>query len=222
MGAELRLTAKDGHELAAYEVVPEGQARGGLVVVQEIFGVNEHIREVCERFAREGYHVVAPALFDRIMPGVELGYGPTDIERGRNFMGQLSWRGALADVAAAAETLAPSGQPGIVGYCYGGTVAWVAACRLPLRCAVGYYGGRIIDFVDETPRCPTMLHFGDRDTGIPNSDVREIAEKQREVTVHVYTGAQHGFNCDHRPSYDATSASLALERTLGFLFQQFL
>ena len=222
MGSMRTLKASDGHELAAYEAIPEGTQRGSLVVIQEIFGVNVHIREVCDKFAGEGYSSIAPAVFDRVEPGVELGYTPEDIERGRNFMGQLSWRNTMMDVEAAADALAGDKRPGIVGYCYGGTVTWVAACRLDLTCAVGYYGGGIIDFVDESPKCPTMLHFGEQDAGIPMSDVKEISGKHPEITVHTYAEAEHGFNCDRRASYHETDAKLALERTNAFLFQQFL
>lgn len=222
MGSMRTLKASDGHEFGAYEAIPEGTQRGSVVVIQEIFGVNSHMHEVCDGFAGEGYLSIAPAVFDRVEPGIDLGYKPEDIERGRNIMGQLSWRNTMMDVEAAADAVAGDKRPGIVGYCYGGSVAWLAACRLDLMCAVSYYGGMIIDFVDETPKCPTMLHFGEQDAGIPMSDVKEIAEKHPEVTTHTYAEAQHGFNCNHRGSYHETDAKLALERTNAFFFQQFL
>jgi len=222
MGSMRTLKASDGHEFGAYEAIPEGTQRGSIVVLQEIFGVNIHVQEVCDGFAGEGYLSIAPAVFDRVEPGIDLGYTPEDIERGRNIMGQLSWRNTMMDVKAAANAVSGDKQPGIVGYCYGGTVAWIAACRLDLKCAVSYYGGGIIDFVAETPKCPTMLHFGEQDAGIPMSDVKEITEKHPEVTTHTYAEAQHGFNCNHRGSYHETDAKLALERTNSFFFQQFL
>ena len=222
MGSMRTLKASDGHEFGAYEAIPEGTQRGSLVVIQEIFGVNSHMQEVCDGFAGEGYLSIAPAVFDRVEPGVDLGYTPEDIERGRNIMGQLSWRNTMMDVEAAADAVSDGKRPGIIGYCYGGSVAWLAACRLDLTCAVSYYGGMIIDFVDETPNCPTMLHFGEQDAGIPMSDVKEISDKHPEVTTHAYAEAQHGFSCDHRGSYHETHAKLALERTNAFFFQQFL
>lgn len=222
MGSTRTLKANDGHEFGAYEAVPEGARRGSLLVIQEIFGVNAHIRDVCDRFAADGYLSIAPALFDRVEPGVELDYVPENIERGRNLMGQLSWRDTMMDVEAVATAVAGDKRPGIVGYCFGGTVSWVAACRLDLTCAVGYYGGGIIDFVAETPKCPTMLHFGEKDETIPMNDVREISGKHPEVTVHAYAEAGHGFNCDRRGSYHETDAKLALERTKAFLFERFL
>ena len=222
MGSMRTLKASDGHEFGAYEAIPEGTQRGSVVVIQEIFGVNSHMHEVCDGFAGEGYLSIAPAVFDRVEPGIDLGYTPEDIERGRNIMGQLSCRNTMMDVEAAADAVAGDKRPGIVGYCYGGSVAWLAACRLDLTCAVSYYGGMIIDFVDETPKCPTMLHFGEQDAGIPMSDVKEISQKHPEVTTHTYAEAQHGFNCNHRGSYHETDAKLALERTNAFFFQQFL
>ncbi len=219
MGTIQNIKAEDGHEFVAYKAIPKGMQRGSILVIQEIFGVNSHIRDVCDRFAAEGYLSIAPAVFDRVEPGVELGYTPEDIERGRNIMGQLNWQNTMMDIVATAATMSGDKRPGIVGYCYGGTVAWIAACRLDLSCSVGYYGGGIVDFVDETPKCPTMLHFGEQDTGIPMSDVKEISQKHPKVVVHTYAESEHGFNCDHRGSYHENDAKLAQERTNEFFLQ---
>ena len=218
MGTAIALTAEDGHRLEAFEAPAEGAAKGGLVVVQEIFGVNEHIRGVCDSFAAEGYAAVAPALFDRVERGVELDYGEDTFLRGRALRADVAWDHVVLDVTAAAERLAPLGPVGIVGYCWGGSVAWLAACRIDLACAVGYYGGHIIEFNDERPRCPTMPHFGERDPFIPMGDVETIRTAHTEVPVHVYN-ADHGFNCEVRSSYEPESASLARERTLAFFAQ---
>ena len=215
MGTHIRLTASDGHALDAYRADPPAAPRAGLVVVQEIFGVNSHIRAVTDGFAAEGYAAIAPAFFDRVETGVELGYEEPDLSRGRTLRAGLGWDETILDVMAAAEALRPVGKIGVVGYCWGGSVAWLAGCRLGLDGAVGYYGGQIIDFRDEKPRCPVMLHFGEQDAGIPLADVDAIRAAQPDVPIHLYP-AGHGFNCDHRGSYDAESAALALERTLAF------
>jgi carboxymethylenebutenolidase len=216
MGTHIRLTASDGHACDAYRADPETPPKAGLVVVQEIFGVNEHMRAVTDGFAAEGYAAIAPALFDRTETGVELGYEEADLVRGRALRAAVDWDQTMLDVAAAAEALEPAGKIGVVGYCWGGSVAWVAACRLDLDGAVGYYGGQIVDFKDEKPGCPTMLHFGETDAGIPLSDVDAVRAAQPDVPIHLYpTG--HGFNCDHRAGYHAESAKLALGRTLGLL-----
>ena len=216
MGTHIKLTASDGHVFDAYRADPKTPPRAGLVVVQEIFGVNAHIRAVTDGFAAEGYAAIAPAFFDRAETGVELGYEEPDMTRGRTLRAELSWEETILDVAAAAEALAPAGKTGVVGYCWGGSVAWLAAIRLAVDGAVGYYGGQVIDFKDEKPGCPVMLHFGETDAGIPLSDVDAIRAAQPDVPIHLYP-AGHGFNCDHRASYHAESVKLALERTLTFL-----
>ena len=198
-----------------------GKQRGCIVVLQEIFGVNTHIKEVCDQFAIEGYSSIAPAIFDRVEPAVELNYTPTDIERGRAIMNQLQWPNTMKDVQAATAAISSDHRPGVLGYCFGGTVAWVAACRLDLTCAVSYYGGGIAGFSKEIPGCPTLLHFGENDTGIPMTDVSEIKDAHPGITVHSYPGAEHGFNCDHRQSYNKEAAKSAKEITLAFLSKNF-
>ena len=217
MGQTITLTAADGHELEAYRADPEGAPTGGLVVIQEIFGVNGHIRDVCDGFAADGYAALAPAVFDRVERGVELDYDDDGIARGRALRAELGWEGAMADVDAAAGALEPSGKVGVVGYCWGGSLAWLAACRLDVTCAVGYYGGQIIGFNDETPRCPVILHFGDADASVPMDDVDAIRAAHADVPIHVYADAAHGFNCDRRDTYHAECAKTARARTLAFL-----
>jgi len=216
MGRNITLTAADGHQLGAWRADPDGKARGGIVVIQEIFGVNGHIRDVCDRIAAAGYAAIAPAIFDRAEPGVELGYDDDGITRGRDLRTQVGWDGPVADMTAAAEALKPAGKVGVVGFCWGGSLAWLAACRLAVDAAVGYYGGQIVQYVDETPACPILLHFGDQDASIPIADVDAIRAAHPDVPVHVYAGAGHGFNCDRRGSYHAEHAAVAWERTLKF------
>lgn len=217
MSATRRLRAADGHEFDAYVAEPEpsSAARGGVVVVQEIFGVTAHIRRVADRFAAHGYRAIAPAMFDRIERGIELDY--SEIERGRGYMQRLDWAGTLADVAAAVEAVRSAGGVAVVGFCWGGTVAHVAAAELELDAAVAYYGGGVAKMLDRTPRCPVVYHFGDRDHAIPPSDVERIRAAYPASVVHVYPGAGHGFNCEERASYSASDAQTAFERTLALL-----
>ena len=216
MGETIELNAADGHTLSAYRA-GDAAARRGLVVVQEIFGVNHHIRNVCDRFAAEGYFAVAPALFDRAQRGIELGYTQEDIPRGREWRAKLTDEGVLADLTAAAGALGPR-KRGIVGYCFGGTVAWWGATRAELfGAAVGWYGGAIAATRTATPHCPVQLHFGETDASIPLADVEAIRAAQPAVEIYVYPGAGHGFGCDERASYNAEAAQLAQSRTLAFL-----
>lgn len=217
MSKTLKLTASDGFELSAYRADPAGKSKGGLVVIQEIFGVNSHIREVCDGYAKEGYAAVAPALFDRAEPGFEVGYTPEDIARGREMRGKIGWEGVINDVAAAIKAASDAGKVGVVGFCFGGSVAWLAATRLSgISCSVGYYGGQIAQFKDEKAKVPVMLHFGDKDQSIPLSDVEAIKKAQPGVPVYIYPGAGHGFSCDHRASFHKESHALARKRTLEF------
>lgn len=209
------LTAGDGHTLDAYEVHPDG-ASSAIVVIQEIFGVNDHIRSLVERFASFGYHAVAPALFDRVEPGVELEYDEAGIARGRELAGAIRWEAAMRDTAAAVAHAAGTGPVGIVGYCFGGSIAWLAASELPVAAAVGYYGGQIHSLIERAPKAPTLLHFGELDHAIPLDHVQQISAAHPAVDVRVYDGAQHGFSCDARASYHALSAAIALGRTLEF------
>jgi carboxymethylenebutenolidase len=211
-----RLTASDGHELDAYEVHPDG-ASASIVIVQEIFGVNAHIRSVVDRYASFGYRAIAPALFDRGERGVELGYDDAGRARGIELVMPIAFDAAMLDVAAAVDHVSETGPVAVIGYCFGGSIAWIAACDLPIAAAVGYYGGQIHAMVDRQPKVPTMLHFGELDHGIPLDQVSAIAAAHPEVPVHVYEGADHGFNCDARATHDARSAAIALGRTIEFL-----
>jgi carboxymethylenebutenolidase len=218
MGQWITLTAADRFELAAYRADPAqpGKPRGGLVVVQEIFGVNDHIRSVCEGFAADGYVAIAPALFDRYQRDFDIGYTPDEITRGREFKAKATTDVALSDIAAARDAAAVAGRVGIVGYCWGGFIAWMSAARLSgFACAVPYYGGGILEAGRERPHCPLLGHFGERDAAIPVAGVRELAAAHPEAQFFFYD-AEHGFNCDQRKSYDAGAAKLARERTLGF------
>lgn len=213
MGDRIRLTAADGFVLDAYVAQPVGKPRGGMVVVQEIFGVNAHIRSVADRYAAEGYVAIAPALFDRVEPGFEVGYAGTDMDRARAMIPLMNRNMALLDIAAAIAQVAQAGKVGLVGYCWGGTLAWVGAAQLPgLSAAVGYYGGGLLGLTELQPHCPVMLHFGARDAHIPVAQVQAFAASRPEIPVFVYE-ADHGFNCDARASYDAAAAHLAQERT---------
>ncbi len=217
MGQMITLTAADGFELGAYRAQPAGTPRGGLVVLQEIFGVNPHIRSVADRFAAEGYLAVAPALFDRVQPGVELAYDQSGMQEGVALNKRTVRADTLKDVAAAVAAAAEGGRVGVVGYCWGGTLAYASACDVTgVAAAVGYYGGGIAAMLDEKPTVPVMLHFGERDDHIPMDDVSKINAAMPQVPVYAYP-AGHGFNCDARGSYDKPSADLALGRTLAFL-----
>jgi carboxymethylenebutenolidase len=217
MGETITLTAEDGHELGAYRARPAGPPKGGLVVIQEIFGVNGHIRDVCDRFAEAGYLAVAPAIYDRVERDVQLGYDPDGIARGRDLRSHCDMAEVMKDVAAA-DAAAGGGKIGIVGYCWGGLIVYVAACRLggKLACGAGYYGAGIPAYLEEEPAAPLMLHFGAVDAGIPLSEVDEVRKACPQVAIHVYDGAGHGFNCDRRAQHHAEAASLALDRTLEF------
>ena len=222
MGEDIRLTASDGHEFDAYKAVPEGAPRAGLVVLQEIFGVNSHIRAVCDRYATAGYLAIAPAIFDRAERDVLLGYDAEGVEQGRALRDKIKLAEVIEDVSATADAAAAGGKVGIVGYCWGGFLVYVAACRLGSKFAAasGYYGGNIKSVLDETPVVPLQLHFGALDTGIPLDEVALIGKTYPRVAVHIYEGADHGFNCDHRPKYHAQAAKLAEERTLALLETQ--
>ncbi|MFP5207532.1 MAG: dienelactone hydrolase family protein [Acidobacteriota bacterium] len=218
MSEHISLRAGDGQTLDAYVARPEGAPIAGLVVVQEIFGVNSHIRRVADGYARDGFLAVAPALFDRIEPGVELGYEGADLQRAMSFVPKLDMEKALADLEAAVQyAAAGTGKKvGVIGYCFGGTLAWLAAARLRPAAAVGYYGGRIANYAHESPQCPVMLHFGRQDAHIPPEDVDKVRSAQPNVEIWWYD-AGHGFNCDARASYDPQSARMARERSLAFL-----
>jgi carboxymethylenebutenolidase len=217
MSKVVKLQASDGHELDAYVAQPDGRPWGGLVVVQEIFGVNQHIRSVADRFAEEGFYAVAPALFDRVQRNLELTDAGEDMQKGMAAAQKINIDDAVKDVDAALQHAAKeTGKPaGVVGYCYGGTLAWLSATRLAPAAAVGYYGGHIARFAGEKPRVPVMLHFGKHDNHIPQADVEKVQAAHPEVEIYWYD-AGHAFNNDTRASYNEAAATEAMARTLAF------
>ena len=220
MGKMIELTASDGHKLAAYRADPAGKARGAIVVIQEIFGVNSHIKQVADGYARDGYVAIAPAMFDRAQKNFDIGYLPEDIAKGREVRSKITNEMALMDaeaaVKAASQATSNAGKVGMVGYCWGGLVTWLAAAKIPgLSAAAPYYGGGILDNAELQPKVPLMGHFGERDGHIPVEGVRKLAARHPKHQIFIYA-ADHGFNCDHRGSYDAPAAKLARERTLEF------
>ena len=215
----IELKPEGGGPIQAWRADPSDKPRGGVVVIQEIFGVNAHIRAVADNFASQGYLAIAPAVFDHVEKGFDVGYDPDSRARGMAVVGKVDFQQVLRDVAAAIDVAKEAGKVGIVGYCFGGSVAWEAAANLPaLSAAVGYYGGRVIASKALQPKAPTMLHFGEKDQHIPLAGVKEVAALHPNVPVYIYP-ADHGFNCDHRASYDAPSAALAWTRTLDFFRQ---
>ena len=217
MSQTKQLRAIDGFAFGAYEAMPSAKPRGGIVVIQEIFGVNSHIRNVADGYAAAGYAAIAPQIFDRVERNVELGYEAQDMTRGVEIArGKLKMEQTLQDLQAAIDDAKRFGKVGVVGYCFGGLMAWLAACELTgVSAAVSYYGGGVASQLDRKPRCPVMMHFGDKDAHIPLSDVDKVRKAHPGVNVNVYA-ADHGFNCDHRASYDAAAAKLALSRSLEF------
>ena len=220
MGEFTPLMARDGHEFRAWLAAPAGRAKGAVVVIQEIFGINSHIRAVTDSFAAEGYLAIAPSLFDRVRMGIELGYADKDMQEGRGYVMQLKPDQTLKDISAALAIVKHAGRVGTVGYCWGGKMSYLAACELPIACAVSYYGGGITQVLDKKPKCAVMYHFGERDKHITQEDVAKIKASHPEGQFFLYP-ADHGFNCDQRGSYDAPSAALARKRTLEF-FGQYL
>jgi carboxymethylenebutenolidase len=216
MGEHIKLNTSGMQCIGAYLARPAGASEGGIVVVQEIFGVNEHVRSVADRFAEFGYMAIAPAFFDHVESDVELGYGEEGFKRGRALVGEIGFDRALADVASAADSIKSAGKVGVVGYCWGGTVALLSATRLGMP-SVSYYGARNVAFLGEKPRAPVQFHFGEHDTSIPAEAVQKQREAWPDMEIYTYP-ADHAFNRDVDPGhYDAPSAKLALERTLAFL-----
>ena len=208
--------ARDGHQFQAWLAAPPGRPRGAVLVIQEIFGINGHIRSLTDGFAAEGYTAIAPSLFDRVRRGIELGYTGAGMQEGAGYVRQLKPENTLRDLAAALAVVRHSGRAASVGYCFGGTQSYLVACQQPLACAVVYYG-KILDHLDQKPRCPVMYHYGTADKSIPPEDVARIRAAYPEAPVYSYEGAAHGFNCDQRDSYQPQAAALARTRTLEFL-----
>jgi carboxymethylenebutenolidase len=223
MSEWVKLTANDGHVLSAYVARPQSEPVGTVVLIQEIFGVNGHIRRVADGFASDGFLVVAPALFDRYEQGVDLTYEGEDAKHAYELMGKLRTETALLDIAAAYESAKESGKGiGVVGYCFGGLMSWLTATRgenlkMQPSCCIGYYPGGIGKFATEEPSCPVMLHFGGNDSHIGKDQIDAVRSAHPEVEIYIYDGAGHGFNCDARSAFYPAAAALARERTLSFL-----
>jgi carboxymethylenebutenolidase len=214
-GTMITMKMSDGAEIGVYHVEPTGKRRGGLVLIQEIFGVTDHIKECCDSYAAEGYEVLGPALYDREAPGFAVSYSPEDIQKAIKIArGEHPFDLSIADAGTCIDALKSKGPVFITGYCYGGSVTWAAACKCDgLAAASGYYGGNIAQMADWQPKCPTILHFGEHDHGIPMDAIDKIKKAHPEVPVYVYD-AGHGFNSDRRTDYNPEAAKLARERTL--------
>lgn len=220
MGSMIELKTSDGHTLGAYKAEPSGTPKGGVVVIQEIFGVNQHIKNVADQYAAAGYLAIAPALFDRVEKGLELGYGQDDFGKGRDTRGALKNDEIVADVQAAIDEAKSAGKVGVVGFCFGGAVTWMAATGCDgVAAASCYYGGGIHAMKDATPKCPVQFHFGDKDGAIPLNHVAEIKEAQPDIPTFVYDDAGHGFCCDDRDSFNEGACKRARERTLSLFGQ---
>ncbi|HEY5608481.1 MAG TPA: dienelactone hydrolase family protein [Alphaproteobacteria bacterium] len=220
MGQKISLKAKDGHALGGYKAEPSGKAKGGLVVIQEIFGVNQHVRNLCDQFAKAGYVAVAPALFDRVKKDVDLGYSEADLNAGRECRQKLTDDMIVNDVNAAIDEAKKGGKVGLVGYCFGGYVAWLAATQANgLAASICYYGGGIAPKKDFKPKVPVQLHFGDKDMAISLTDVGTVKAAHPQLPIYVYDDSGHGFCCDERASYNADACKRATSRTIAFLNQ---
>jgi len=221
MGKHINVPTSGTQCIGAYLAETQGKPKGGIVVIQEIFGVNAHVRSVADRFAAAGYTAIAPAFFDRLETGVELGYTDEGMQKGRQLVVELGFDRAIEDVASAAEAIASSGKIGTVGYCWGGTVALLSAIRLGLP-SVSYYGARNVSFLGETLQAPVMFHFGENDPSIPPETVAKHRQMLPQMDVFSYAGAGHAFNRDVDPAhYHEASARLALQRTMAF-FDKYL
>jgi carboxymethylenebutenolidase len=216
MGRNIQVTAADGHVFSAHLAEPAGKPRGGIVVIQEIFGVTRHIRDVTEQYAAAGYLAVAPALFDRVEREVDVPY--SDPPKGFGYVKALNNDQVMLDIQAAADHVKSAGKVGVVGYCWGGQIAFLAAARVNIDAAIAYYGGGIHQQLAHVPRVPVMFHFGEKDTHIPQSAVGEISKAYPSGIYHLYP-AGHGFNCTDRASFDSQCAKLAFDRSVEFFHQ---
>lgn len=221
MGEQIKLTAADGFQLGAYVAEPAGKAKGGIVDIQEIFGANQHMRSDTDRYAAAGYLTICPALYDRVEPGVELGYTGDEPKKGMEIRGKTEMDKVLQDIQAAVDYVKSAGKVGVVGYCWGGTLAYASSLNIKdIAAAVAYYGGGVPDMADKKPGVPTMMHFGDADHGITMDKVEKVqAARGGDCDIHVYEGAGHGFNCDERASYHEDAAKTAQKRSLDFFAQ---
>lgn len=220
MSTWIKLESTDGFVLDAYLARPSGTPVGGLVILPEIFGVNSHIRDVTERYARLGYLTIAPAVFDRVERNLDLGYDAEDVRKGQSLMKHVDWDKAVEDIEAAGRYVSEAGKTGIVGYCWGGSAAWAVASRTAqFSCAVSYYGNAIATLLDRQPQIPVMLHWGEQDHLISKEKILEINAAAPADTQSFLYHTGHGFNCDQRSLYHAEFARQAGDRTLAFLKQ---
>ena len=218
MNELIEITAKDNHRFSAYISQPSGKPKAGIVIIQEIFGVNTHIKEVTDLYASKGYLCIAPSLFDRVEKNVILNYDENGISKGRNLK-ELCDRDALKDIEASISVVSSAGKVAVIGYCWGGSLSWRIGCEASnLSASISYYGGDIPKLKDLEPKCKVLTHFGELDKGIPINDVKIFEETRPDVLTYTYP-ADHGFNCDHRSQYNKSSANIARERTLKFLEQ---
>ncbi|HJP38106.1 MAG: dienelactone hydrolase family protein [Gammaproteobacteria bacterium] len=215
MGEMIQLTSEDEHLLTAYQATPKDTAKGGIVILQEIFGLTSHIRRVTDQYAEQGYLAIAPSLFDRVQADIILDY--SDIDTGRSIMMGLDQNEVITDIKASVGAAQTAGNVAVIGYCWGGAMADLAACRVKIDAAVAYYGRMIVDWLDEQPGCPTIYHFGANDPYIPQDIIEKISNGRPDHPSYVYAEAGHGFNCDEREEFEPESAKLALDRTLEFL-----
>jgi len=216
----IELTTGDSHKFSAYRADPAETPKGAVVILQEVFGVNSHIRKLADGFAAKGYVAIAPSLFDRVKSGVELGYADADLSAGLELMQQVGTERSLGDIQAAVDAVKDAGKVAIVGYCWGGYLAYHAANRISgLACAIGYYGGGIVEDYREKRKIPTLLHFAENDPLIPFDDVIQFRARRPDVSAFSYPAATHGFNCDERDSFNEAAAAAALDRTLFWISQ---
>lgn len=221
MSRKITLTAADGHQLTAWRADPENEAKGGVVVLHAVYGLTDHMGDVCRAFADNGYAAIAPALYDRIGPDIVHPYSRDGVEAGKKSYAVLGRQAFVADVEACASALRPAGRVAISGFCTGGSWAWEAASSLGFDASVIFYGSHVASRLDIRPNCPTIMHYGDSDVIVPLPDVERIRAANPDVTVHVYPGGQHAFFNPDQASHDADAASLALERSIAFLDGQF-
>ena len=214
----IRITSPDAHAFDCWTAPSAGASRGAVVVLQEIFGVNAHMRSLCERLAALGYDAYAPALFDRLQPGFSSGYSKEEVAQALRFLPRLDWDAMVTDTLATARLAGLESRPvALMGFCLGASVAYLAAQRTSgIAAVVGYYGGQIAQHLDRAPQSPTLLHYGETDHTIPMTDVERIRTQRPECELHVYP-AGHGFNCDERASFEPASAALAWERSTRWL-----
>lgn len=217
MGEMIELTAVDGHRLDAYQATPQGKAKGGLVIIQEIFGLTDQMKRVADRYAQAGYLSIVPAMYDRVERNVIIPY--EEFMKGREIArNQLDAENIMADVEAARLAAGKAGNTAILGFCWGGSIAYLAAASLEFTAAISYYGGDVPNYVERMkPRIPVIYHFGERDDHIPLDAVDKVKRANPDNPLYIYQGADHGFCCDDRGSYDADAAALSEDRSLAFL-----